>query len=213
MSSLTTVEKIKLESLFEMSSGYVLRFSNKTFTAFFWEDFFIDIDHEKYQTRGTSKANRLRSFWNQEEDKLVGKVLEQLLLISVDKKPNLYIECRIIINRLLKFETIDERNDIDRGSAVPDKPSEPLEMLTFSEASSRELLSGVGLNIGPPDSAGLTDKGLNSSSTSYIVNNFGQIGIIGNDGKDNFFQNNKNVSFWNRIVRICKIIKGFFNFG
>lgn len=109
MSSLTTAEKRNFEILLGMSSGYVLHFSDKTFAEFFLEDFSINIDHEKYQTYGTSKANRLRSFWNQDEDHLVGKVLEQLLLMC-DNKSDLYNKCKITINRLLNNDFSKDLN-------------------------------------------------------------------------------------------------------
>jgi len=37
MSDLSTVEKLGLEKLFEMDSGYVLDFSNPTFAQFMFE--------------------------------------------------------------------------------------------------------------------------------------------------------------------------------
>ena len=39
----------------------------------------MDIHGRKYQTIGTSKAKKLRSFWEQESDELVGRVLSELL--------------------------------------------------------------------------------------------------------------------------------------
>lgn len=104
MSSLTTAEKKKLEKLFSMGSGYVLDFSDREFADFFMDDFSIDINCEKYKTHGISKAKRLRSFWQQEDDLEVGKVLKQLLLMSGDKNSELYSECESLINRLLKID-------------------------------------------------------------------------------------------------------------
>lgn len=62
MANVRQIDFILLDELFEMHSGYVLDFSNKTFSAFFAEELNIDIDHPAYQERGTSKANRLRCF-------------------------------------------------------------------------------------------------------------------------------------------------------
>jgi hypothetical protein len=62
MANVRQIDFILLDDLFEMHSGYVLDFSNKTFAAFFAEELNIDIDHPAYQERGTSKANRLRCF-------------------------------------------------------------------------------------------------------------------------------------------------------
>jgi hypothetical protein len=80
MSNLSSIERRKLERLFRMSSGYVLDFSDRTFSEFFEEHTRIDIDAQSYRERGTSKANRLRSFWIIEGNYLVGKVIEAMIL-------------------------------------------------------------------------------------------------------------------------------------
>ena len=78
MSNLTFTDKLYLEKVLDMGGGYVLEFSNASFERFF-ADYNVDIHSEKYQTHGTSKANKLRSFWEQESDDLVGRVLTGLL--------------------------------------------------------------------------------------------------------------------------------------
>lgn len=78
MSGLTDTEKRYLEKILGMESGYVLDFSDATFGEFF-NKFRVDIHGAKYQTCGTSKAKKLRSFWEQEADSLVGRVLDELL--------------------------------------------------------------------------------------------------------------------------------------
>ena len=75
MSNLTSIDKKKLEKLFQMSSGYVLDFSDRTFAEFF-NDFKVDIHSEKYKDTGDSKAKKLRKFWRIEPDDLVGRVLQ-----------------------------------------------------------------------------------------------------------------------------------------
>src|SRR4051812_11089685 len=79
MSSLRPLEKEQFESLFGMSSGYVLEFSDRTFADFFRDTVNIDIGDLKYQRNGGSKAKRLRAFWDLESDAIVGKVLAELL--------------------------------------------------------------------------------------------------------------------------------------
>lgn len=79
MSDLTSIEKIKLERLFEMGSGYVLDFSNRTFQEFFFENMGIDIYDEKYDYASGSKANQLWAFWNIESNYLVGKLISEFL--------------------------------------------------------------------------------------------------------------------------------------
>jgi hypothetical protein len=74
MSSLTVIDRRYLEKFLEMGSGYVLNYSDKTFGSFF-QCHSIDIHGPKYQTHGTSKANKLRAFWDGESDSVVGKVM------------------------------------------------------------------------------------------------------------------------------------------
>lgn len=78
MSSLTDTEKRYFENLLGMGSGYVLDYTDQTFAEFF-KSHRIAIHDAKYQTYGSSKAKKLRSFWEQEPDALVGKVLSELL--------------------------------------------------------------------------------------------------------------------------------------
>ena len=80
-------DKRILESLFGMQGGYVLDFSNPTFQSFFWNNFKININDQKYSTYGDSKAKRLRAFWDTENNIVVGKVI--LELIEVSKSVNL----------------------------------------------------------------------------------------------------------------------------
>lgn len=78
MSNLTDIEKRYLERLLDMGSGYVLDFSDATYDEFF-KRHKINIHGPKYQTYGTSKAKKLRSFWEQESDTVVGNILTEML--------------------------------------------------------------------------------------------------------------------------------------
>ncbi|MDO8477814.1 MAG: abortive infection family protein [Candidatus Rokubacteria bacterium] len=79
MSDLTFIEKTKLERQFQMGSGYVLDFSNRTLAEFVAESTGRDIYDAKYDYASGSKANRLRAFWTQEPNYLVGKLTTDLL--------------------------------------------------------------------------------------------------------------------------------------
>ena len=113
MSDLTSVERIKLEKLFEMESGYVLNFSNWSFEAFVLENVGIDIYDDKYLRTSTSKANRLREFWRVENNFLVGQLVEELLKYwHAQKTINyeeitppeqlLFDECSVVVDRLMQ---------------------------------------------------------------------------------------------------------------
>lgn len=78
MSDLTAIEKRKLERALGMGSGYVLNFSNRTFSEFFMDSFGIDIYDSKYDYGSGSKANRMRGFWERESNYLVGQALDLL---------------------------------------------------------------------------------------------------------------------------------------
>lgn len=58
MANLSSIERRKLERLLRMGSGYVLDFSDRTFSEFFEEHTRRDIDATIYRERGTSKVNR-----------------------------------------------------------------------------------------------------------------------------------------------------------
>lgn len=109
MSSLTPLEKNKIEKLFEMGGGYVLNFNNKSFSQFFNDTVSISIDDKKYFLIGGSKADRLRAFWKLESDELVGKTLSQMLehwkffyKDKISSEKDLTNECELIVARLLK---------------------------------------------------------------------------------------------------------------
>lgn len=87
MSSLRSIEKAQFEELFEMSGGYVLDFSNRSFSELIRDAVNIDIYDSKYGFNGDSKARRLRAFWEIEPDDAVGKVLFELLEYWKYKKP------------------------------------------------------------------------------------------------------------------------------
>ena len=78
MSSLTDIEKRYLERLLDMSRGYVLDFTDATYGQFFRRHN-VDIHGRKYQIYGTSKANKLRAFWESEPDRPVGTMLSEML--------------------------------------------------------------------------------------------------------------------------------------
>lgn len=77
MSNLTNTEKRRFERLFEMGGGYVLNFTNRTFSEFVIES----IDRDIYDVRygNGSKANQLRGFWKVEINSVVGKLAGDLI--------------------------------------------------------------------------------------------------------------------------------------
>lgn len=113
MSSLSPLEKRVFEELFGMSSGYVLDFSNRSFSDFFHDAVKISIDDSKYGAG--SKANRLRAFWSIEPDILVGKALKEMLGIwlltskNANAKEDIkYKKAQEVIAKLLGTKNVSE---------------------------------------------------------------------------------------------------------
>jgi hypothetical protein len=71
------LDMVTIDDLFEMGSGYVLNFSDRTFANFFAEQD-IDIDDPSYSAEGTSKAKRLRYFLQTSDKATVVRVLNSL---------------------------------------------------------------------------------------------------------------------------------------
>lgn len=115
MATLNNIDKLKLEKIFGMQNGYVLNFSNRSFYEFILTSIQKNIWDDKYAYASGSKANRLRTFWEQESDPIAGKLIIDLLeywqaqkLLNdqrTDETENkLYEECKKIGNRLLGIQ-------------------------------------------------------------------------------------------------------------
>jgi hypothetical protein len=116
VSSLTEIETRYFEELFGMRSGYVLDFTDRTFSEFFRSTIQLNIDDPKYGA--TSKAKRLRSFWEQKSDAAVGRILGELLTVCVhgqtDKasalKNDTYVEAKNVVARLTEAAIVPRQH-------------------------------------------------------------------------------------------------------
>ena len=122
ISDLAGSEKRKLERLFGMGTGYVLDFSNRTFTEFVEESTGRNIYDPQYE-QGSSKANRLRGFWAVESNNLVGKLLGDLIehgsgYDAFKNEGTLLDDCQRIVTRLLQTSPVPE---LDALSATVDE--------------------------------------------------------------------------------------------
>lgn len=128
MSTLSTNEKQILEKLFQMESGYVLNFSDRSFVEFFQDDVGVNISDRQYAYISTSKANRLRRFWQVGDEALVGESIDKLLdyvtgqialsrLREADFDHSLMREAREIASRLRNPEA-NPRTESAQRSAV-----------------------------------------------------------------------------------------------
>lgn len=81
MAGLSPLEKREIFKYFGgISSGYILDFSNQTFSDFFFDTVGIQIYDEKYRTYGSSasKLNLLKAFIDLDGNFIVGKLLNSL---------------------------------------------------------------------------------------------------------------------------------------
>jgi hypothetical protein len=78
MANLRSIDMLLVDDLFEMHGGYVLRFSDRTFAAFFEEELDINIDDPKYSQQRGSKAKRLRYFLQTADKATAVKALKAL---------------------------------------------------------------------------------------------------------------------------------------
>lgn len=114
MSNLSPTEKEFFEELFGMETGYILEnvganITNAKLQTIVKDTTGIDIYHKRFEEKGTSKANRLRVFWEKEVDTDVANVLNELLNIYAFKKQTkgekpeenaIYKQCRSIAQKL-----------------------------------------------------------------------------------------------------------------
>lgn len=76
MANMEYIERDYFEQLFEMKTGYVLDFSNRTFQEFVYEKIQVDV-YAKYT--GLSKAKMLRQIMYEFDNVTVGKLLLELM--------------------------------------------------------------------------------------------------------------------------------------
>ncbi|MGB0757452.1 MAG: hypothetical protein ACPGO5_03280 [Patescibacteria group bacterium] len=116
MSNLKTNDKQILEKLFQMESGYVLNFSDRTIGEFFIDNLDIDIFSEKYNYASGSKANRMRGFWAESDDSLVARSIIELIE---------YIENQILLEKFNQEEF--DKALIERAKQIASSLSGSLE--------------------------------------------------------------------------------------
>jgi hypothetical protein len=104
-----------IDKIFEMESGYVLDFSDRTMSQFFADELNIDIDHYQYRDDGGSKAKRLRCFLRKEDTTSAVRALNALweyremrraLTDQEERVPNAHAQFLNLINRLQGKSTL-----------------------------------------------------------------------------------------------------------
>ncbi|MFV8345026.1 hypothetical protein [Flavobacterium sp. ZB4P13] len=122
MAEIKQSEKLMIEKILGMDSGYVLSFSNTSFQEIIFNLTKIDIYQSKFEIYGDSKAKRLRAFWQLESNINVGNVIKELIecwktqkLLNNHQIENnedlLAKECMKIANRLLGVKNEEIKNE------------------------------------------------------------------------------------------------------
>lgn len=121
MSSLTYTEKKLLEQVFEMEEGHLLDFSHSSLRVFM-DDFKIDLGDNKYDKYGSSKAKRMRAFWEVEDDAIVVPVIKGLLE-DANNNDKVTVpdneKAQKVINRLEGNE--EHRNEVEGFASAEEK--------------------------------------------------------------------------------------------
>jgi Restriction endonuclease len=186
MSTLTHIEKQKLERELGMGSGYVLDFSNRTFEEFFRDVVGIQIYDSRFDLGSGSKANRMRAFWKVATDAQVSRSLAGLRegweLYSTGPIPG-------SAERLL--EQIITRM---RGGRSPNKPEERMDVgVVIDRATSQkltELLVGVSL-LAPQMRGYEFERFLKSMFEAYGLGPRASFRLVGEQIDGSFVLNNE----------------------
>ncbi len=167
-------DKLTIENYLGMCDGNLLNFGHKNLQEFIYDVTGIDISNGKYQDKGTSKANRMRSLMAQEPEHVVAKLLEVMKVRRddwegadsynrVEPDPKLRAEFIAVIDRLrgevsvAHAEVIAANNDDEdfhslakhiQESIEKDEPAAALDRLhTFLMKYFREMCGRFGLPI------------------------------------------------------------------
>lgn len=160
VSSLTDIEKRYVEKLLKMGGGYVLDYSDARFGEFF-KRHKIDIHDSKYQTYGTSKAKKMRAFWEMAPDVVVGKVLSEMMdsyeaegeLNGREIDLPILTKARRIADRLLgnkakPAEPFNEESFLDREFSIPNVGKLPIDALVVPIIETRLKEARTALKAG-----------------------------------------------------------------
>ena len=117
MANLKYGEKDDFEALLGMKTGYVLDFTNRQFREFVLDSVRLDIEDPAIGGVG-SKAVRLRHFWNNQPDHIVGRLMNDLVERTSHENAPLRKRCTAAADRLSKSAAVQDASVISEFSGV-----------------------------------------------------------------------------------------------
>lgn len=177
MAKLPFRAKNDLEKLFQMEGGYLLDFSNASFARFVSGIVDIDVYYGAGYTGYCSKANKLRQLIDAENDAVVGKVLNELLLY-----------CRELRRSTGNINSADERKIEDLLEITSQMMGNGLivELPQTKEETLQTLLEDIQNSLSRNQPTLVLDR-LHTFSTKYLRQICATKGIEVSDSKGIFY--------------------------
>ena len=184
MSSLTHIEKLKLERELGMGGGYVLGFSNRTFDEFFREVVGVQIYDPRFEFCSGSKANRMRAFWQVATDQQL-----KLFITGLLDGWDLYSNAPIPDSARTLFREIVTR--LGGGSGRPGSQAKE-KAPSLDDAVSRRLFSRlIGITSLSPQKRGYEfEKFLGELFDAYDLSARASFRLVGEQIDGSFVLNN-----------------------
>lgn len=189
MSSLTHIDKLKLESELGMATGYVLRFSNRTFDDFFREVVGVEIYGPNYDDSSSgSKANRMRTFWRVAADVQVIALLEGLM-----RGWDVYSDSPMPASAQNLFREILAR--LGSSKSVPQK-AEPIDPPVEENTAKALIYQLIALSSLPPQKRGFEyERFLKGLFDAYGLSARASFRLVGEQIDGSFVMHNETYLF------------------
>lgn len=141
MSSIRPIDMKFLDQLFERPNdrGYVLDFSDRTFSDFFAQELHVDIDEDQYRRNGTSKLNRLRCYLTNVDDTAAVQALRALWEYRETLGPRYHLDGIVKPHARL----LDLIHRLEGGKPTPPPAPPPLVADAVKIAQLRQDLIGI----------------------------------------------------------------------